>query len=111
MASTTTANEAIMDRLEDFIQFHPANVNLIAGWLLDPGDIVTVKQGDTGYKVPIYTMDIDWKGESRVQIQSTGKEKRPPLSALKRNSYASGRRAEEDEQDIQPDPCGGPPWP
>ena len=100
MAATTDANTAIKNRLAAMSQFHPATVNLFDGWLLDPGDIVTVAQGETDYSVPIYRMDMTWKGSSRTEIQSTGSEKRPPLSALKRRSYATGRRQAEDEDEL-----------
>lgn len=79
------------NRLDTFPQFHPATADLFSGWLLDPGDIVTVKSGETEYKVPVYRMDMDWKGDSRVQIQSSGKQTRPQMSPLRRNAYGGGR--------------------
>lgn len=100
MAATNDANTAIKNRLAAMAQFHPATVNLFDGWLLDPGDIVTVSSGEDDYNVPIYSMDVTWKGSSRTEIQSTGSEKRPPLSALRRNSYATGRRQAEDEAEL-----------
>ena len=100
MASTATANQAIFDRLSGMPRFHPATANLFADWALDPGDVVTVRQGQTDYTVPIYQMNLDWRGKPMVEVQSTGSEKRPPLSALKRNSYGSGKRQEEQEQEL-----------
>jgi hypothetical protein len=100
MASTAAANQAIFDRLSGMSQFHPATANLFADWTLDPGDVVTVRQGQTDYTVPIYQMNLDWRGKPMVEVQSTGSEKRPPLSALKRNSYGSGKRQEEQEQEL-----------
>lgn len=100
MASTAAANQAIFKRLSGMSQFHPATANLFADWTLDPGDVVTVRQGQTDYTVPIYQMNLDWRGKPMVEVQSTGSEKRPPLSALKRNSYGSGKRQEEQEQEL-----------
>lgn len=100
MASTAAANQAIFDRLSGMSRFHPATANLFADWTLDPGDVVTVRQGQTDYTVPIYQMNLDWRGKPMVEVQSTGSEKRPPLSALKRNSYGSGKRQEEQEQEL-----------
>ena len=101
MAATTTANEAIKDRLDDWLQFHPANAKLLVpAWVLDPGDIVTVENEGVEYKLPIYNLDVEWRGESTGQISSTGKEKRPPLSELKRRSYARQKQTEEQQAQI-----------
>jgi len=98
--ATTAANTAIKNRLAAVDSFRPATVNLFDGWLLDPGDVVTVQSGEDSYRVPVYRMDTTWKGNSRTEIQSTGSEKRPPLSALKRRSYAGGRAQAETEKEL-----------
>ena len=98
MAATTTANQNIMNRLTAFGQIHPASAKLLTGWMLDPGDIVTVTQGEDSYQVPVYNLDVTWKGDSTASISSTGSEKRPPLSELKRRTY-SGQRTQAETQD------------
>lgn len=100
MAATATANQAILNRLQSFQRIHPATADLFADWTLEPGDIVTVQSGEDSFSVPVYQMNLEWRGDSTVQVQSTGSEKRPPLSELKRRSYASGRRQEVQEQEL-----------
>lgn len=100
--ATTTANEALLNRLvNDTPTFHPASAKLFGGWLLDPGDVVTVSSDGETYQVPVFQMNLNWKGEVKADIQSTGSEKRPPLSELKRRSYASGRQQEEDKEELK----------
>ena len=97
------ANEerAIYDRLAAAPTFHPASVALFANdWGLDAGDVVAVKTGDDTFSVPIYGMTLDWRGNSMVEIQSTGNEERKPLSALKRKQFASGRGRYRQEKEI-----------
>ena len=96
-----TAEKAIYDRLAAAPTFHPASAALFANdWALDAGDVVAVKSGDDTFSVPIYGMTLDWKGNSMVEIQSTGNEERKPISALKRRQFASGRGRYRQEKEI-----------
>ncbi len=101
-----TAENAIYDRLSSAPVFHPSNADLFAvDWSLEPGDVVAVRSGDETYNVPVYAMRFEWKGmnggESKVNIQSTGNQKRKPLPTLKRKQYASGRGAYETKQELK----------
>ena len=104
MAATSTANQAILTRLQSMTSFHPATADLFADWTLDPGDVVTVTKGEESFAVPIYRMNMEWKGDStgktRIQIESSGAQKRPPYSELKRGSYSGGRRQEITDQEL-----------
>lgn len=96
-----TAEKEIYDRLAAAPTFHPASAALFANdWALDPGDVVAVKSGEDTFSVPIYGMTLDWKGNSMVEIQSTGNEERKPISALKRRQFASGRGRYRQEKEI-----------
>lgn len=96
-----TAEKAIYDRLAAAPTFHPASAALFANdWALDAGDVVAVKSGEDTFSVPIYGMTLDWKGNSRVEIQSTGNEERKPISALKRRQFASGRGGYRQKKEI-----------
>lgn len=85
---------AIYNRLTTAPLFHPASADLfMRDWTLEPGDVVTVKDGNTDYRVPVYSMNLEWNGNSRVEIESTGHEKREPLPALRRKQYGGNARA------------------
>lgn len=98
------AEQAIYTRLASAPTFHPATADIFAtDWGLDAGDVVAVRSGNDTYNVPVYNMSLNWKGNSRVQIQSTGNETRKPLSALKRKQYGGGsaRHKEIEELGVQ----------
>ena len=101
-----TAEQKIYNRLASAMTYHPSGANLFADdWTLEPGDVVTVKSGEDEYSVPVYSMNLQWNGASRVEIESTGNQKREPLSALRRKQYSAGRAAyiqqEENEEKFQ----------
>lgn len=82
------AEQAIYNRLVSAPTFHPVTADLFLNdWGLDAGDVVTVRADNTDYTVPVYNMNLNWNGTTRAQIQSTGNEKRKPLSALRRRQY------------------------
>ena len=88
-----TPESKIFRKLADALTFHPAGAKLfMPDWTLEPGDIVTVSSDDEDYDVPIYSMDFKWNGQGMADVQSTGNQKREPLSALRRKEYQSGRR-------------------
>ena len=85
------AENAIYNRLASAPSFHPANADLLTrDWMLEPGDVVTVLSGEESYQVPIYSMNLEWRGDSKVSIESTGNQKREPLPALRRKQYGGG---------------------
>ena len=85
------AETAIYNRLAAAPTFHPADVSLLPDdWALEPGDIVTVTHGQDSYSVPVYSLDLTWKGATKTEIQSTGNQKRESLAALQRRHYAGG---------------------
>lgn len=96
------AENAIYNRLAAAPTFHPASAELFAAdWTLEPGDVVTVKSGAEAYSVPVYSMNLDWKGTSKVTIESTGNERREPLPALKRQQYSGGAAAYNTQKELK----------
>lgn len=110
-----SAEQNIIDRLAQAPTFHPSGAKLfVPDWTLDPGDVVTITAKDNvndpteepkAYQMPIYSMEFQWNGSSMAEVQSTGNQKREPLSALRRKEYQSGRRGygmmrELEEQEV-----------
>ena len=100
-----SAEQLIVNRLAAAPSIHPSGANLfVQDWVLEPGDIVTVQSGEESYQVPIYSMNLKWNGTSMLDIQSTGNQKRNPLSALnekKTNEFRSGRRGLAIQQEAE----------
>lgn len=93
MAVNNDAESAIYNRLTTAPTFKPSGVKLFApDWTLEPGDVVTVQSDGVNYPVPIYSMNLEWRNATKVDIQSSGSQKREPLSPLRRMEYRSGRR-------------------
>lgn len=99
-----TAEQAIYNRLASAPTFHPASAKLLpTDWTLEPGDVVTVKSGETSYSVPVYSMDLTWNANSqngtcesattRIVVESTGGQTREPLSELQRKQFEQDRNA------------------
>ena len=102
-----TPESKIFRKLADALTFHPAGAKLfMPDWTLEPGDIVTVSSDDEDYDVPIYSMDFKWNGQGMADVQSTGNQKREPLSALRRKEYQSGRRGAGRIREIEEDQAG-----
>lgn len=97
---TTAANQEILRKLQALPSYSPALANLFADLTLEPGDIVTVQSGEESYSLPVFNTDMTWNGKTMTEIHTTGSEKRPAVSATKRNRYASGHRAAQQEQQL-----------
>lgn len=98
MADTRTPAQRVYDQLNSAPIQHPASARLFADWLLQAGDVVTVTSGNESYQVPVYNMEMTWKGSPIVEVDATGNKERPPLPALARRSY-SGARQQQEEMD------------
>lgn len=102
-ASTTPADE-ILSALGELGTFAPVAADTFADWTMQAGDVVTIKSGDDAYKTPLYTMNMTWKGSSRVTMESTGDEKPQPIPVFERRRYAGGRsaaRAKEENEEFK----------
>ena len=93
------AETAIYTRLAAAPLFHPASADLFASdWTLEPGDVVTVSSGEDDYSVPVFSMNLKWTGDSKVEIASSGNQKREPLPALRRKQYSGSNAAYRQEK-------------
>lgn len=98
MPEERTPAEKVFDQLSSAPIQHPASARLFADWRLQAGDVVKVTSGNETYQVPVYNMEMTWKGSPIVEVDATGSKERPPLPALARRSYGgSQRQAETDE--------------
>lgn len=85
------AEQAIYQRLASAPLFHPASVELLPeDWVIETGDVVSVKSGEETYSVPVYSHTLVWNGKSKSTIESTGNQEREPLPELRRKEYQQG---------------------
>ncbi len=92
--STETPASLIYERLNAFQAFHPINASTFCDWSLQSGDVIqiTSPEGKT-YRTPIYSLSLDWQGASKIDIESTGSETRPPVPKQQRQNFSYGRGA------------------
>lgn len=100
MPEERTPAEKVYDKLSAAPIRHPASARLFADWLLQAGDVVTVTSGNETYPVPVYNMEMTWKGSPIVEVDATGSKERPPLPALARSSYGGSRRQAETDETL-----------
>lgn len=82
------AEQAIYSGLRAAPIYHPVDVTLLPDdWTLEAGDVVTVQNAGESYNVPVFALDYTWKGGLTAEAQSTGNQKREPLSALRKRYY------------------------
>ena len=91
--SDNTAAQAVLTALGYEPTHRAASARLFADWRLQAGDIVTVTSGSgtsqESYTVPIYNLEMTWKGSPIVEVDTTGQKERAPLPALSRRSYGA----------------------
>lgn len=93
MTSKEDAKAAIYARLANAPTFHPANAKVFTDWTLESGDIVSMQYGEDSYNLPIYSMDMVWKGVPNVTIGNTGSKERPPLEKMAQKESSRGGSA------------------
>ena len=87
----STPYDKIYDRLSEFEAFSPSTSELFTDWTTEAGDVVNVlSEGDT-YSVPVYSMDMEWKGSPKVTLSNSGEQTRDTVSKLERQEYTSGK--------------------
>ena len=82
----------IYDRLNSGTQYVPLSADTFGDWSLEAGDIVTVQKDGKTYTTPVMTGHMVWNGACRMGIESTGNQKRDPLSKQSKQQYADGVR-------------------
>ena len=89
--AASTPYDKIYDRLSEFEPFSPSTSELFTDWTTEAGDVVNVTSEGEIYSVPVYSMDMEWKGSPKVTISNSGEQKRDTVSKLERKEYTSGQ--------------------
>ncbi len=87
----STPYDKIYDRLSGFEPFSPSTSQLFTDWTTEAGDVVNVTSEGETYSVPVYSMDMEWKGSPKVTLSNSGEQKRDTVSKFERQEYTSGR--------------------
>lgn len=89
--AASTPYDKIYDRLSGFEPFSPSTSELFTDWTTEAGDVVNVTSEGETYSVPVYSMDMEWKGSPKVTLSNSGEQKRDTVSKLERQEYTSGQ--------------------
>ena len=89
--AASTPYDKIYDRLSGFEPFSPSTSELFTDWTTEAGDVVNVTSEGETYSVPVYSMDMEWKGSPKVTLSNSGEQKRDTVSKLERQEYTSGK--------------------
>ena len=79
----------VYQSLSGVAPYHPFEADTFADWALEAGDMVTVSRGGTSYTSPIHSTSLVWRGQPKMHIVSTGKEKRDSIAKSSLKKYAS----------------------
>ena len=89
--AASTPYDKIYDRLSGFEPFSPSTSELFADWTTEAGDVVNVTSEGETYSVPVYSMDMEWKGSPKVTLSNSGEQKRDTVSKFERQEYTDGQ--------------------
>lgn len=99
MAVDQTPIQAIYDRLNQAMSFHPGSTEIFDDFLQEAGDVVTMISDNVNFDFPIFSQHMKWNGSMLTTLESTGNEIRnelPPLQRRSKNgSYGAGQRITE----------------
>ena len=91
MANVTGASlNPIYSRLNSAPEYHPLEADTFADWAVEAGDMVTLTRDGTSYKSPVHEASMNWKRGQEIQLSSTGKQTRSPVSRMTQRKYATG---------------------
>lgn len=91
MATTGASLQPIYERLNAMKRHHPLDAETFADWSMEAGDTVKVTRGDDEYEAPVHTSTMVWKGGApKITVNSTGNEKRDPLTKVERRNFGRG---------------------
>lgn len=91
MATTGASLQPIYERLNGMQRHHPLDAETFADWSMEAGDTVKVTRGDDEYEAPVHTSTLVWKGGApKITVNSTGNEKRDPLTKVERRNFGRG---------------------
>lgn len=91
----------LYNRIHDFGTYIPATVEGFGTWLVEPGDIISIQNGEGSYQnLVIFNVSIFWNGSASITYESTGRKKREELSASNKDMIQIGMRFHELINDI-----------
>ena len=82
----------IYNRLTAFDKYSPVAVSCEGNWALCCGDIIVVETTEGNTQVPIFSQIINWSGNAKAEIQSTGERVRGVMTAQNREKLINGRQ-------------------
>ena len=85
-----TVLTAMMTRFTAFGAYVPMGVNAIGNWMVEPGDIIEVAEGNDTYSMPIFGRALNWNGSCEDGYEATGNSFRAELSESNIESYETG---------------------
>lgn len=89
--AASTPYDKIYGRLSGFEPFSPSTSELFTDWTTEAGDVVKVTSEGETYSVPVYSMDMEWKGSPKVTLSNSGEQKRDTVSKFERQEYTDGQ--------------------
>lgn len=92
--------QPIYERLTSVQPYTPISLEWFGDWAHRPGDVINVDYEGTIYRLPIFSMSLDWAGVALLTVNSTGREKREELTAQARETYQIGRKLTEINKTI-----------
>lgn len=82
--------------------FYPINLSVIADWSIEAGDVISFKNKNTYYLIPIYQQELTWRGGFvRANLWSSGDRVRRELSATNRQLLQTKRLMHEFEVSVE----------
>lgn len=102
---TGASLDKILTRLSSSGQNRPMNAGTFADWSTEAGDRVTMKRDGTSYTSQVHSTTMTWKGGApTVEMNSTGNEKRDPITKISKRKYGrsgAGGRISQQTYDWQ----------
>ena len=95
---TGASLDKILTRLSSSGQNRPMNAGTFSDWSTEAGDRVTLTRDGQSYTSQVHSTTMTWKGGApTVEMNSTGNEKRDPITKISKKKYgrsgAGGRIA------------------
>lgn len=104
---TGASLDKILTRLSSSGQNRPMNAGTFADWSTEAGDRVTMTRDGQSYTSQVHSTTMTWKGGApTVEMNSTGNEKRDPITKISKRKYGrsgAGGRISQQTYDWQVD--------
>ena len=81
----------ILNRLKNTPRNRPMDAGTFADWSTEAGDTVTMQREGTSFQSQVHSSSMTWRGGSpTVEMNSTGNEKRDPITKISKQKYNRG---------------------